>query len=63
MRHSCRRWEHQTALIDGRLYIDGGQVAYKTFANNQTSMLLETFDACYEKAHTGRQTIFSYTAT
>lgn len=36
-RRSCRRWAHQTAVIDGRLYIDGGEVAYKNLEHNYTS--------------------------
>ncbi|KAH3917053.1 hypothetical protein HBH56_051690 [Parastagonospora nodorum] len=33
----CRRWNHQTAIVDGRLYIDGGAVAYKSLATNYTN--------------------------
>ncbi|ORY10867.1 hypothetical protein BCR34DRAFT_601772 [Clohesyomyces aquaticus] len=30
----CRRWGHQTAQVDGRLYIDGGLVAWNPLSNN-----------------------------
>jgi hypothetical protein len=40
-RHSCRRWAHQTALVAGRLYIDGGEVAYKDLKYNYTSTLCQ----------------------
>ncbi|KAH8730040.1 hypothetical protein GQ44DRAFT_816576 [Phaeosphaeriaceae sp. PMI808] len=36
----CRRWAHQTAIVAGRLYIDGGQVAYKNLAYNYTNEYL-----------------------
>ena len=38
----CRRFGHQTAIIDRRLYVDGGLVNYSPFAqypNNYTSEL------------------------
>ncbi|KAF2732456.1 hypothetical protein EJ04DRAFT_513917 [Polyplosphaeria fusca] len=30
----CRRWGHQTAQVDGKLYIDGGQVAWNPLSAN-----------------------------
>lgn len=36
----CRRWGHQTAVVDDRLYIDGGLVNWKPFSassQNETS--------------------------
>ncbi|KAF2271331.1 uncharacterized protein EI97DRAFT_437964 [Westerdykella ornata] len=30
----CRRWAHQTAYVDGKLYIDGGLVAWKPLSSN-----------------------------
>ncbi|KAF2004831.1 hypothetical protein P154DRAFT_20057 [Amniculicola lignicola CBS 123094] len=30
----CRRWGHQTAQIDGKLYIDGGLVAWNPISSN-----------------------------
>ncbi|KAH7377909.1 hypothetical protein DE146DRAFT_682658 [Phaeosphaeria sp. MPI-PUGE-AT-0046c] len=37
VRDFCRRWNHQTAVVDGRLYIDGGQVAYNSLAYDYTN--------------------------
>jgi hypothetical protein len=37
----CRRWGHQTAQVDGKLYIDGGLVAWNPLSanpHNYTSM-------------------------
>lgn len=30
----CRRWGHQTAEVDGKLYIDGGMVAWNPLSTN-----------------------------
>lgn len=30
----CRRWGHQTAQVDGKLYVDGGQVAWNPLSAN-----------------------------
>lgn len=30
----CRRWGHQTAEVDGKLYIDGGQVTWNPMSTN-----------------------------
>ncbi|KAK7522297.1 hypothetical protein IWZ03DRAFT_114691 [Phyllosticta citriasiana] len=30
----CRRWGHQTAVVDRRLYIDGGQITYNPMSEN-----------------------------
>ena len=30
----CRRWGHQTAQVDGKLYIDGGLVAWNPLSTN-----------------------------
>lgn len=30
----CRRWGHQTAVIDRKLYIDGGQVNWNPIPQN-----------------------------
>ncbi len=35
--HSCRRWGHQTAQVNGRLYIDGGQIRWIQGSTNVTS--------------------------
>ncbi|KAH7389351.1 hypothetical protein DE146DRAFT_160791 [Phaeosphaeria sp. MPI-PUGE-AT-0046c] len=40
VRDFCRRWNHQTAVVDGRLYIDGGQVAYNSLAYDYTNDFL-----------------------
>lgn len=32
LRDFCRRWGHQTAVVDDRLYIDGGFVNWKPFS-------------------------------
>ncbi len=37
MQCSCRRWDHQTAQVGSRLYIDGGMVTYNQQAQNYTS--------------------------
>ncbi|KAH6639629.1 hypothetical protein C7974DRAFT_388904 [Boeremia exigua] len=36
----CRRWGHQTAQVDGRLYIDGGMVDWNTDDANFTNTAL-----------------------
>ncbi|RGP76880.1 hypothetical protein FLONG3_4963 [Fusarium longipes] len=33
----CRRWGHQTAVVDRKLYIDGGIINYQTPADNLTN--------------------------
>lgn len=41
-RDFCRRWGHQTAVVDRRLYIDGGQVTWNPMSQNPlnyTSMM------------------------
>jgi len=30
----CKRWGHQTAQVDGKLYVDGGQVAWNPLSTN-----------------------------
>lgn len=30
----CRRWGHQTAVVDNRLYLDGGWVNWKPFTED-----------------------------
>lgn len=37
MQCSCRRWDHQTAQVGSKLYIDGGMVTYNQQAQNYTS--------------------------
>ena len=32
----CRRYKHQTCIIDSKLYIDGGLVYYGTSVNNDS---------------------------
>lgn len=42
VRDFCRRWAHQTAVVDRKLYLDGGLVNYKPFSSssqNATSKL------------------------
>ncbi|UPX17203.1 uncharacterized protein EKO05_0007572 [Ascochyta rabiei] len=36
----CRRWAHQTAQVDGRLYIDGGMVDWNPESMNYTNTWL-----------------------
>ncbi|KAK4445497.1 kelch domain-protein 3 [Podospora aff. communis PSN243] len=36
LRDFCRRWGHQTAVVDNKLYIDGGWANWKPF-NNESS--------------------------
>ena len=41
----CRRWGHQTAQVDGKLYIDGGLVAWNPLSANPlnyTSQSMQT---------------------
>lgn len=43
----CRRFAHQTAIVDNKLYIDGGFINYnplEQFPENYTSMLLDSPD-------------------
>ena len=37
LRNFCRRWGHQTAVIDNKLYIDGGLVDYGTSVSPTTT--------------------------
>lgn len=49
IRDFCRRWGHQTAVVDNRLYIDGGQLTWNPMSQNPlnyTSMIMP----CYEPA-------------
>ncbi|KAH7313854.1 hypothetical protein B0I35DRAFT_480501 [Stachybotrys elegans] len=34
----CRRWGHQSAVVDGKLYIDGGMVNYKPFTSRSQNL-------------------------
>ncbi|KAH7124849.1 hypothetical protein B0J13DRAFT_646745 [Dactylonectria estremocensis] len=34
----CRRWGHQSAVVDRRLYIDGGLVNYKPFTSSSQNL-------------------------
>lgn len=34
IRDFCRRWGHQTAVVDNRLYIDGGQLTWNPMSQN-----------------------------
>ncbi|KAK2770979.1 cell wall anchored protein [Colletotrichum kahawae] len=34
VRDFCRRWGHQSAVVDRRLYIDGGLINYKPFSSS-----------------------------
>ena len=38
----CRRWGHQSAVVDRKLYIDGGLVNYKPFTAESQNMSSET---------------------
>ncbi|KAH7178984.1 uncharacterized protein B0J16DRAFT_402344 [Fusarium flagelliforme] len=40
VKNFCRRWGHQSAVVDGRLYIDGGLINYKDVTNNVTNTFL-----------------------
>ncbi|KAF2018056.1 hypothetical protein BU24DRAFT_421068 [Aaosphaeria arxii CBS 175.79] len=33
----CRRWGHQTAQVDGKLYIDGGLIAWNPISSNPSN--------------------------
>jgi hypothetical protein len=37
VKNFCRRWGHQSAVVDRRLYIDGGLINYEDATNNLTS--------------------------
>jgi len=37
----CRRWGHQSAIVDRKLYIDGGLVNYKPFTAESQNMSSE----------------------
>lgn len=37
VKNFCRRWGHQSAVVDGRLYIDGGLINYQNPKTNLTS--------------------------
>jgi len=39
----CRRWGHQTAEVDGKLYIDGGMVAWNPLSTNPRNYTSATF--------------------
>lgn len=39
----CRRFAHQTAFVDNKLYIDGGYVDYGTEINSATQNYTNTF--------------------
>jgi hypothetical protein len=61
--YSCRRWSHQTAIVDGRLYIDGGQAAYKNLAYNYTSTWQPTVVHIFTRdAHCQPKMSFSFSA-
>lgn len=38
----CRRWGHQTAVIDRKLYIDGGQVDWNPLSQNPLNYTSKT---------------------
>ena len=38
----CRRWGHQSAVVDRKLYIDGGLVNYKPFTAESQNISSET---------------------
>jgi hypothetical protein len=37
VKNFCRRWGHQSAVVDRKLYIDGGLINYEDATNNLTS--------------------------
>src|SRR4051794_1280816 len=41
LRDFCRRWGHQSAVVDRKLYVDGGLVNYKPFAADSQNMSSE----------------------
>jgi len=41
VRDFCRRWGHRTAVVDNKLYIDGGLVIYKPFDETSQNMTSE----------------------
>ncbi|QPC69251.1 hypothetical protein HYE68_000003 [Fusarium pseudograminearum] len=44
VKHFCRRWGHQSAVVDGRLYIDGGLINYRDPKTNLTNTFLSFHD-------------------
>jgi hypothetical protein len=37
MKNFCRREQHQTCVIDSKLYVDGGLVYYGSGVNNEST--------------------------
>ncbi|KAM0198496.1 hypothetical protein ACHAPI_004020 [Fusarium lateritium] len=44
VKNFCRRWGHQTAVVDRKLYIDGGLINYRDATNNLTNTFLSFND-------------------
>ncbi|KAH7236542.1 hypothetical protein BKA59DRAFT_503984 [Fusarium tricinctum] len=44
VKNFCRRWGHQSAVVDRRLYIDGGLINYEDATNNLTNTFLSFND-------------------
>lgn len=40
IKNFCRRWGHQSAVVDRKLYIDGGLINYQGAADNLSSRFL-----------------------
>ncbi|KAH7191144.1 hypothetical protein BFJ63_vAg17754 [Fusarium oxysporum f. sp. narcissi] len=40
VKNFCRRWGRQSAVVDGKLYIDGGLINYQDATNNLTDTFL-----------------------
>lgn len=60
----CRRWGHQSAVVDRRLYIDGGLINYKPFSSSSQNMSsIFPSPAVDEKAPTRMQIPSSHTMT
>ena len=41
----CRRFGHQTAIVDNHLFVDGGFINYKPFDSNSLNNSSETLPA------------------
>ncbi|EWY81908.1 hypothetical protein FOYG_16114 [Fusarium oxysporum NRRL 32931] len=44
VKNFCRRWGHQSAVVDRKLYIDGGLINYEDATNNLTNTFLSFND-------------------
>ena len=44
--HFCRRHGHQSAVVDNKLYVDGGLVNYKPFGADSRNYTSGRFPSC-----------------